>query len=240
MKRLPVLSAILACSLAMSLPALAHVGHGDEFQAEGGINRVEVNPQNDPLLGIQTRPIEADAEGRDVVMIPVSALVEDNDKQLVFVRYDSFYEPVPVTIGEMTGEMVEVVEGLSVGEELVTQGSLSLYAESRKTATADEATPAEAAADNAADTPTDTPTDPTAEATADSTTSESPAETPGADAIEPETIEPDAIETADASIEDAPQKSGGANVGLIATIGVGLALAIGAVVAWGRGQNGDA
>jgi cation efflux system membrane fusion protein len=212
------------------------VGHGDEFQAEGGINRVEVNPQNDPLLGIQTRPIEADAEGRDVVMIPVSALVEDNGKQLVFVRYDSFYEPVPVTIGEMAGEMVEVVEGLSVGEELVTQGSLALYAESRKTATADEATPAEAAADNAAD----TPTDPTADVTADSTTSESPAETPGADAIEPETIEPETIETADASIEDAPQKSGGANVGLIATIGVGLALAIGAVVAWGRGQNGDA
>jgi membrane fusion protein, cation efflux system len=236
MKRLPVLSAILACSLAVGLPALAHVGHGDEFQAEGGINRVEVNPQNDPLLGIQTRPIEADAEGRDVVMIPVSALVEDNDKQLVFVRYDSFYEPVPVTIGEMAGEMVEVVEGLSVGEELVTQGSLALYAESRKTATADEVTPAEAAADNAADTPTDT----TAEATADSTTSESPAETPGADAIEPETIEPDAIETADASIEDAPQKSGGTNVGLIATIGVGIALAIGAVVAWGRGQKEDA
>ncbi len=235
MKRLPVLSAILACSLAMSLPALAHVGHGDEFQAEGGINRVEVNPQNDPLLGIQTRPIETDAEGRDVVMIPVSALVEDNGKQLVFVRYDSFYEPVPVTIGEMAGEMVEVVEGLSVGEELVTQGSLALYAESRKTATADEATPAEAA-DNAAD----TPTDPTAEATADSTTSESPAETPGADAIEPETIEPDAIETADASIEDAPQKSGGANVGLIATIGVGLALAIGAVMVWVRGQKEDA
>lgn len=232
MKRLSVLSSMLACSLAMSFPVLAHVGHGDEFQAEGGINRVEVNPQNDPLLGIQTRPIEAAVDGRDVVMIPVSALVEDNGKQLVFVLYENFYEPVPVTTGEMTGEMVEVVEGLSVGEELVTQGSLSLYAESRKSATVDEATSTEAATEAATDAATDAAT---GNGSADSTMREIPAETPGGDVIEP-----DAIETADVSIEDAPQQSGGAKVGLIATIGVGMALALGAAAVWGRGQKGDA
>ena len=104
MKRMPLLSSILAFSLAMSAPAaLAHVGHGDEFQAEGGINRVEVNPQTDALLGIQTNPIEATADGNSAVMVPVSALVEDNGRQLVFVEYENFYEPVNVTTGKLRG-----------------------------------------------------------------------------------------------------------------------------------------
>ena len=138
MKRLPLLSSVLALSLAVGAPAvLAHVGHGDEFQAEGGINRVEVNAETDPLLGIQVAPIEAAADGSGAVMIPVTALVEDGDRQLVFVLYENFYEPVPVTTGATVGEMVEILDGLSVGEQLVTQGSLSLYAESRKTQTAE-------------------------------------------------------------------------------------------------------
>ncbi|UJB72859.1 cobalt transporter (plasmid) [Acaryochloris sp. 'Moss Beach'] len=142
MKQLPLLSSILALSLAMSTPAaMAHVGHGDEFQAEGGVNRVEVNTQTDSLLGIKVTSIEPAADASGTVMIPVTALVEDNGRQLVFVQYENFYEPVPVTTGATKGEMVEVLEGLSVDEQLVTEGSLSLYAESRKTQ-ATEAAPA--------------------------------------------------------------------------------------------------
>ncbi|MFE4108523.1 cobalt transporter [Almyronema epifaneia] len=138
MKRLPLMSSILALSLAVTTPAaLAHVGHGDEFQAEGGVNRVLVNPDADALFGIQVNPIESAADGSGAVMIPVSALVEDNGRQLVFVEYEGFYEPVPVTTGESQGEMIEILEGVTFGEQLVTQGSLSLYAESRKTQTAE-------------------------------------------------------------------------------------------------------
>ncbi|NER36716.1 MAG: cobalt transporter [Oscillatoria sp. SIO1A7] len=138
MKRLPLLSSMLAFSLAVSTPTvLAHIGHGDEFQAEGGVNRVEVKAETDTLLGIQVSPIEAAEDGSGAVMIPVLALVEDNGRQLVFVEYEGFYEPVPVTTGETQGETIEVLEGLSVGEQLVTQGSLSLYAESRKTQSAE-------------------------------------------------------------------------------------------------------
>ena len=144
MKRLPLLSSVLALSLALSTPTvLAHVGHGDEFQAEGGVNRVEVNTQTDSLLGIQVNSIEPVDESNGVVMIPVSALVDDNGRQLVFVLYENFYEPVPVTTGSAAGEMIEVLEGLSFGEQLVTQGSLSLYAESRKTQTAETAADSE-------------------------------------------------------------------------------------------------
>lgn len=142
MKSIPLMSCVLALGLAVGAPTVvfAHVGHGDEFQAEGGINRVQVNPETDPLLGIEVTSIEPATDGSAAVLIPATALVADNGRQLVFVQYENFYEPVPITTGATQGELVEVTQGLSVGEKLVTQGSLSLYAESRKTqapATAD-------------------------------------------------------------------------------------------------------
>jgi membrane fusion protein, cation efflux system len=148
MKRFPFMSSILAISLAVSLPSVgfAHIGHGDEFQAEGGIDRVAVNAETDPLLGIEVTSIESAADGSAAVFVPVTALVDDNGRQLVFVQYENFYEPVPVTTGVTQGELIEVTEGLSVGEQLVTQGSLSLYAESRKTQTVDATTSADATA----------------------------------------------------------------------------------------------
>ncbi|TAD79055.1 MAG: cobalt transporter [Oscillatoriales cyanobacterium] len=133
-----ILKSILISGLLFSTPELvfAHVGHGDEFQATGGVNRVKVNPATDPVMGIEVTPIKPAAAG-GAVMIPVTALVDADGKSLVFVQYKNFYEPVPITTGATKGEMVEVKTGLSAGEKLVTQGSLSLYAESRKTQSAE-------------------------------------------------------------------------------------------------------
>lgn len=129
------LKTIIAVGLFTSIPQMtnAHVGHGNEFQATGGIQRVEVKPETDKILGIIVTPITSTNDGSDKVMIPMTALVEADDKKLVFVQYENFYEPVEVTTGTTQGELIEVTDGLSVGEKLVTQGSLSLYAESRKT-----------------------------------------------------------------------------------------------------------
>ena len=142
MKSLTLMS-LLSISLTLGLPTvvLSHAGHGDEFQATGGIERVEVNPESDQLLGIVVTPIEQTAANG--VMIPVTALVEADGKQLVFVKYENFYEPVEVTTGATQGDAIAITKGLSVGEKLVTQGSLSLYAESRKTKTAETETTSE-------------------------------------------------------------------------------------------------
>jgi membrane fusion protein, cation efflux system len=131
MKVLPIIGSMLAVSLSLGAPAFAHVGHGDEFQAQGGVQRVKVNATHDGLLGITVTPI-AQASGSEV-MVPVTALVEADGKKLVFVQFGEFYEPVPVTTGATKGDLIAVTQGLTVGEKLVTQGSLSLYAESRKT-----------------------------------------------------------------------------------------------------------
>lgn len=218
MKRLPLLSSLLAISLAIATPtALAHVGHGDEFQAEGGVDRVEVNAETDPLLGIQVNPVESAADGSGAVMIPVSALVEDSGRQLVFVLYENFYEPVPVTTGATQGEMIEILEGVSVGEQLVTQGSLSLYAESRKSQTA-EAEPE----------------------VAETTTTAAPAEeAPMTEVSEAEATELEAGDVAETPVA-AAEASSGFPIGLVAAIGAGAALVVGAIVVFGNGKKGNA
>lgn len=140
MKTIQLASSLLALGLTLGVPnvVIAHVGHGDEFQAEGGINRVAVNAETDSMLGIMVEPIASAPDGSGGVYIPATALVDGGDKKLVFVQYGEFYEPVPVRTGATQGELIEITEGLSVGEKLVTQGSLSLYAESRKTQTEKE------------------------------------------------------------------------------------------------------
>ena len=140
-----LLESVLITTLMLSMPnvAFSHVGHGDEFQATGGVERVQVNAETDQMLGIVVTPITQSAEGGAGVMVPVTALVDADGKQLVFVQYENFYEPVEITTGATQGELIEVTEGLSVGENLVTQGGLSLYAESRKTKTAEASPPSE-------------------------------------------------------------------------------------------------
>lgn len=135
MKKFSLFSPLLAAMLTLSTPtiAFAHVGHGDEFQATGGIQKVKVNATTDKQLGIEVKAIAPETGGGKAVLVPVTALVDADGKQLVFVQYQNFYEPVPVKTGSTKGDLIEITDGLSVGEKLVTQGSLTLYAESRKT-----------------------------------------------------------------------------------------------------------
>ena len=134
MKPVQLISSVLAVGLVVGAPSivLAHAGHGDEFQSEGGIGRVQVKAETDQMLGIVVEPIAPAPDGGSAVMIPATALVDADGQQLVFVKYEDFYEPVEVTTGTAQGELIEVTQGLTVGENLVTQGGLSLYAESKK------------------------------------------------------------------------------------------------------------
>lgn len=126
----------LAACLLVGTPALAHVGHGDEFQATGNLERVEVNTETDGQLGIEVTPIEESVANGDV-LVPATALVTEDEQSFAFVKYENFYEPVAVITGASQGDLITVTEGLSAGEQLVTQGGLSLYAQSRRTHEAD-------------------------------------------------------------------------------------------------------
>ncbi|MGD1805249.1 cobalt transporter [Dapis sp. BLCC M126] len=202
------LISILTLSLTLGAPTvvLSHVGHGDEFQATGGIERVRVNPETDSLLGIVVTPIAQNAYNSYAVMVPVTALVDADGKQLVFVKYENFYEPVEVETGATQGEMVEITQGLSIGEQLVTQGSLSLYAESRKTKTAE--------------------TTATPEAIASPQTNETKAQAQADENV--------AQKSEELSAQTTQESSGIPIMGILAAVGGGAAVLVGAIAMMGN------
>lgn len=139
MKTAALARLLIATALVLGIQTItfAHAGHGDEFEATGDVMPVAVNPSIDRQLGIAVAPITAAEEGIAAILIPNSAIVEADGKQWVFVQFENFYEPVEITTGRGRGDRIEVTQNLSIGEQLVTQGSLMLYAQSRKAAAAD-------------------------------------------------------------------------------------------------------
>ena len=138
----PLLSTILATTLAVTAPTLlptetlAHGGHGDEFSATGAVLPVHVNEELDGQLGVEVNAI-AESGPADSVLIPAAAIItsenaDGGEESVVFVKVEDMYNPVAVSVGEDVGGAIAITEGLSIGDEIVTNGTLVLYAESRK------------------------------------------------------------------------------------------------------------
>jgi cation efflux system membrane fusion protein len=143
-------AALLAIPHAVPV-ALAHVGHGDEFQQQGDARQVKRNADSDGLLGVATVKPEP---GPDGLTVPATALVDADGKPLLFVQTEKTYDPVYVETGASQGDRVVVTEGIDPTDDVVSSGALSLYAESMKTQQAEPAAatakPAEAGGANAA------------------------------------------------------------------------------------------
>ncbi len=66
-----------------------------------------------------------------VFAIPQSAVVETNDKKtVVFVQNGNAYQPAEVTLGQTSGDLVEIKSGLFDGDMVVVQRATQLYAQS--------------------------------------------------------------------------------------------------------------
>jgi cation efflux system membrane fusion protein len=132
-------------ALAGFSPAMAHVGHGDEFQQQGNVRQVKASAEIDSMLGITTAPA---TEAGGVVSIPVAAVVDADGKPLAFVKSGTTYDPVFLQTGASKGDQIAITDGsISPGDDVVNQGALSLYAESKKSQSAVAASaPAPAAA----------------------------------------------------------------------------------------------
>ena len=137
-----LLSTVLATTLAVTAPTLlptetlAHGGHGDEFSASGAVLPVHVNEELDGQLGVEVSAI-AESGPANSVLIPSSSIVtgegaDGGEEPFVFVKVEEMYNPVAVTLGDEVSGAIAVTEGLSMGDEIVTAGTLVLYAESRK------------------------------------------------------------------------------------------------------------
>jgi len=65
-----------------------------------------------------------------ILAIPTSAVVEANGKKQVYVQNGNAFQPVEVTLGQTSADMVEVKSGLFEGDSIVTQRAPQLYAQS--------------------------------------------------------------------------------------------------------------
>lgn len=67
---------------------------------------------------------------KDILVIPSSSIVEANGKQLVYIQNGNGYQTTEVSLGQTSGDLVEVKSGLFEGDLLVTQRAPQLYAQS--------------------------------------------------------------------------------------------------------------
>lgn len=65
-----------------------------------------------------------------VLAIPTSAVIDANGEKIVYVQNGDAYQPTEVTLGQTSGDVVEVKTGLFEGDRIVTQRATELYAQS--------------------------------------------------------------------------------------------------------------
>jgi RND family efflux transporter MFP subunit len=87
--------------------------------------------------------VEVQAGAHRVTMIPVTALLTEDELHLVFVRTGpDRFERREVKVGARDGDRVAILDGLTVGEEVVTEGAFKLKAIDERGAEALAAEPA--------------------------------------------------------------------------------------------------
>jgi cobalt-zinc-cadmium efflux system membrane fusion protein len=63
------------------------------------------------------------------VAVSVAAIQTLRDWSVVFGRYDHYFEVRPLELGRNDGEMVEVLKGLTSGEQYASGNSFAIKAE---------------------------------------------------------------------------------------------------------------
>jgi membrane fusion protein, copper/silver efflux system len=95
--------------------------------------RIEV-PNPDRRLKIDMYAdvvFQASAEEGPVIAVPTSAVIDSGTRQVVLIaKGEGRFEPRPVKLGRRGEGYVEVLEGVSKGEEVVTSATFLIDAES--------------------------------------------------------------------------------------------------------------
>jgi len=98
------------------VPVKAEIENSDGALKPGMFSELEVLTDRTPVA---------------VLAIPASAIVETNDKKnVVFVQNGTAFQPTEVTLGQRSGDSVEIKTGVFDGDRVVTQRASQLYAQS--------------------------------------------------------------------------------------------------------------
>jgi membrane fusion protein, heavy metal efflux system len=87
----------------------------------GGLLKPGMFAELEVLTGQQSTP---------TLVIPTSSVVDNNGKKSVYIQNGNAYQAAEVTLGQTSGDMVEVKTGLFEGDIIVTQRATQLYAQS--------------------------------------------------------------------------------------------------------------
>ncbi|KIL38261.1 hypothetical protein SD70_27425 [Gordoniibacillus kamchatkensis] len=83
---------------------------------------IQVNDTQHELLPGMFAESSIKATGRQAIMIPANAVLNDNTGNSVYIVQNGKAKKVSVKIGEMTSTQFEITSGLKPGDELVVQG----------------------------------------------------------------------------------------------------------------------
>jgi Cu(I)/Ag(I) efflux system membrane fusion protein len=98
----------------------------------GRVRLIVPNEQGRLRLGMFVHAaIDAPIGESAVLAIPISAVIDDGERQVAFVaRGEGRFEPRDLVLGARAGDLIEVREGLTEGDEVVAQGTFLIDAES--------------------------------------------------------------------------------------------------------------
>jgi RND family efflux transporter MFP subunit len=115
------------------------VGDVLDTQTRSVIGRVEVpNPAGKLKTGMYVEAILAGVEERTALVVPESAVQEDAGQAIVFVQTkERVFSKREIKAGESFLGLVEVLSGLTAGENVVTSGSFLLKSELNKSSLED-------------------------------------------------------------------------------------------------------
>ncbi|MDE5908444.1 MAG: efflux RND transporter periplasmic adaptor subunit [Lachnospiraceae bacterium] len=84
------------------------------------------NPDSEVILGVEAKVIISTAQEKDAVLIPVTAVNVDMEGEFVYVVEENILVKKRITTGISSDTMVQVTEGLSDGEQVVTDVTANL------------------------------------------------------------------------------------------------------------------
>lgn len=80
-----------------------------------------LNPDSDVYLGVEAKVVISTALESDTVLVPVGAVNVDMDGEFVYVVENSILVKKPIVTGISTDTMVQILEGVNEGDQLVTE-----------------------------------------------------------------------------------------------------------------------
>ena len=105
-----------------------------ELKAETRTARVRIevpNPDGRLKIDMYADVVFQTGEASPVIAVPASAVIDSGQRQIVLVaKGEGRFEPRPVKLGRRGDSYVEVLEGLSKGDEVVTSATFLIDAES--------------------------------------------------------------------------------------------------------------